>query len=118
VKGWTALFGNMVLFMVDDKALAKIAKKADVFQMTLEGSSGTAGFTWWAGGKVIRNWMRQEDKVMKNEGKPLPEEKKAFAKNDDEQSVLQMLMALTLPFKDLQGIEYQMYSFPEDVMFG
>lgn len=118
VKGWTALFGSMVLFMVDDKGLAKIAKKADVFQMTLEGTSATAGFTWWSGGKVVRNWMRQDGKVIKNEGKPLPEEKKAFAKIDDEQAVLQMLMSLTLPFKDLQGKKYQMYSFPEDVMFG
>jgi hypothetical protein len=48
----------------------------------------------------------------------LPEEKKAFAKRDDEQGVLQMLMALTLPMKDLQGLKYRMYEFPEDVMFG
>jgi hypothetical protein len=118
VKGWTALFSNLVLLMIDEKGLARIAKKADVFQMTLEGTSGTAGFTWWKGGKVIRNWMRQDGKVVTNEGKPLPGEKKAFAKKDDEQGVLQMLMALTLPLKDLQGIEYEMYSFPEDVMFG
>ena len=118
VKVWTALFSNLALLMVDGKGLAKIAKKADVFQMTLEGASGTAGFTWWTGGKVIREWMRQDGKAFTNEGKPLPGEKKAFAKNDDEQGVLQMLMALTLPLKDLQGIEYEMYSFPADVMFG
>jgi hypothetical protein len=118
VNGWTALFGSMVLFMIDDKGLAKISKKANVFQMILEGTSGTAGFTWWVNGKAIRNWMRQDDKLIKNEGKPLPEEKKAFAKNDDEQAVLQLLMSLTLPLKDLQGIEYKTYSFPEDVMFG
>jgi hypothetical protein len=75
VKGWTALFGSMVLFMVDDKGLAKIAKKADVFQLTLEGASATAGFTWWSGGKVVRNWMRQDGKVLKNEGKPARGEK-------------------------------------------
>ena len=113
VNGWTVLFGSMVLFMVDDDALAKIAKKADVFHMVLEGTSATAGFTWWTGGKLVRKWMRQDGKLIKNEGKPLAEEKKAFAKIDDEQAVLQMLMSLTLPWKDVQGSKYRMYSFPK-----
>jgi hypothetical protein len=118
VGGWTALWGNMALYMVDDKRLTKIARKADIFQMMLEGTSGTAGFTWYTGGKMVRDWMRQEDKIVKNQGEPLAEEKKAFTKRDDEQAVLHLLMSLTLPLKKLQTIEYQMYEFSEDALFG
>jgi hypothetical protein len=118
VDGWTALWGNMALFMINGKALAKIAKKADVFQMMLEGTSGTAGFSWYSGGKIIRDWMRQEGKIVKNEGKPLAVEKKAFANRDDEQAVLHLLMGLTIPLKKLQAIQYQMYGFSEDALFG
>src|SRR5438105_293609 len=80
VDGWTALWGSTPLYMINEKGLAKIARKADVFQMMLEGTSGTAGFTWYTGGKIVRDWMRQEDKIVKNQGEPLAEEKKAFAK--------------------------------------
>ena len=112
------MWGNMALYMVDDKRLTKIARKADIFQMMLEGTSGTAGFTWYTGGKMVRDWMRQEDKIVKNQGEPLAEEKKAFTKRDDEQAVLHLLMSLTLPLKKLQTIEYQMYEFAEDALFG
>jgi hypothetical protein len=119
VDGWTALWGCIGLYMVDDKGLAKIAKKADVFEMILEGSSGTAGFSWWTGGKKVRDWMRQDGKMIKDEGEPLPQEKKAFAKKDsDEQAVLRMLMSLTLTLKKLQDIEYQMYELSEVALFG
>jgi hypothetical protein len=47
-SGWTVLVGSFHLLTVDDKALAKIAKTCEVFQMVLEGISGTAGFTWRA----------------------------------------------------------------------
>lgn len=117
-NGWTALFGGVALFMVDDEALAKIAKTADVFQMMLAGSSDTAGFTVWRGGKVIRDWLRQQGDLIKNEGPPLPAEKKAFAKNDDEGAVLDLLSALTLPSRDLAGLQFELYSVPDDLMLG
>jgi hypothetical protein len=113
VNDWAVLFGTFVLLTVDVDAVAKIAKKCDIFQMTLEGASGTAGFTWWSGGKVVRSWMCQDGEVVTNEGKPLPAEKKAFVKNDGEQGVLQMLLSLTVPWKELQATEFRMYSFPE-----
>jgi hypothetical protein len=118
VDGWTALWGNTALYMVDDEGLASIAKKATIFQMTLEGTSSTAGFSWWTGGTRIRDWMRQDGKVIKNEGKPLPEENAAFTKRDDEQAVLQILCKLTVPFERLEAIEYQLYGFDEEALFG
>src|SRR5262249_47384861 len=117
-KGWTVLIGNMTLYMVDDEALAKIAKKADVFQMILEGTSDTAGFTWGTGGKLVRGLMIQDCNVIRDEGKLLPEEIKAFADNDNEQAVLQMLNTLTVSMEELEHIKYQKYSFPEELMFG
>ena len=118
VDGWTALWGNMALYLVDDKAVGKIAKKVDLFQMMLEGTSATAGFTWYAGGKLVRDWMRQEEKIVKNRGAPFPEEKQAFAKRDDEQAVLHLLKSLTLLLKRLQAIQYHMYAFSEDSLYG
>jgi hypothetical protein len=118
VAGWTALWGALeMVWLIDDRRLDKLAKKADIFWMILEGTSDTAGFTWWTGGKKVRDWMSQAGEVIKNEGKALPEEKKAFAKKDEEQGVLQMLMSLTLPLKSLEAIQYQMYEFPEDAVF-
>jgi hypothetical protein len=113
VDGWTALWGIVPLMMIEDEGLAEIAEEADVFQMLLEGTSDTAGFTWWTGGKAVRDWMRQDGEVCRDEGKPLRQEKKAFTKNSDEQAILQLLMSLTLPLKRLQAIRYQMYEFPE-----
>jgi hypothetical protein len=116
--GWTALWGNLALYMIDQDGLAGIAQQADVFQMTLEGASGTAGFTWWIGGKVVRDWMRQAGEVIKKVGKRLPQEKEAFADSDDEQAVLEMLVRLTLPWEELEAISYRMYEFSEDALFG
>jgi hypothetical protein len=118
VDGWTAIWGNLALYLIDPDGLARIARKADIFQMMLEGTSGTAGFTWYTGGKLVRDWMRQAGKVVKDEGKPLAAEKPAFAKRDDEQAVLQLLMKLTLPLKNLQAIQYCMYEVSEDALFG
>jgi hypothetical protein len=118
VDGWTALWGSVALFMVDDNELAKIAKKADVFHMILEGASGSAGFSWYSGGKLVRDWMRQEGKIINNQGTPLPGEKKAFANRDDEQAVLHLLMSLTGSLKRLDAIQYQMFEFSEGTLFG
>ena len=115
VNGWTGVWG-MILTMIDDRAVAKLAKKTDVFQMVLEGASDTAGFTWWTGGKRVRDWLRQQGKLFKNDGTPLPQEKKAFTKRDDEQAVLQMLLSLTLPLEQLEAIPYQMFEVSEDLL--
>jgi hypothetical protein len=114
IDGWTVLWGGVAMYGVDEDGLAEIAKKVRIFQILLEGTSGTAGFTWWAGGKCVRDWMSQEGEVFKNEGTPLPEEKRAFAKRDHEQAVLQLLTSLTVPFQRLESIEYRMYEIPED----
>ena len=115
--GWTILVGSLMLMIVDPDGLAEVAKTADVFQMILEGASDTAGFTWYSGGKLKREWMSQEGEVFKNEGTPLPEEKKAFGKRkiDSEQAVLALAEALTLPYEKWESAEYTLYDLPEDV---
>ncbi|MBX9680348.1 MAG: hypothetical protein K2X38_16435 [Gemmataceae bacterium] len=113
VDGWTTLWGSVAIFMVSDEELVRISKDADVFTMTLEGASGTAGFACYQGGKLVRDWMRQEDAVVKDEGKPLPQEKAAFAKRDDEQAVLQILEKLTIPLDKLDAATFRMYEVPD-----
>jgi hypothetical protein len=115
--GWTVLWGNVTLLFVDQDAIEKIAKKTDVFTMILEGASDTAGFTWYTGGKQVRDWMRQAGEIIENVGRALPIEKKAFAKNDDEQAVLQIMLQLTLSLEALEGIRYEQYNL-SDALFG
>jgi len=113
VDGWTALWSNIGLLMVDSDGVAELARTADVFQLVLEGASDTAGFSWWTG-RLVRDWMRQAGDVVKDEGKPLPQEKKAFAGNDDEQAVLSLLTRLTLPYERLEAVEYEVFELSYD----
>jgi hypothetical protein len=115
IEDWTVLWGNMALYMIAEGGVANLAKTADVFQMILEGASGTAGFTWYTCGGLARDWMRQDGEIIKDEGNPLPEEQNAFADQDDEQAVWQLLVALTLPYEKLEAIRYQMYALPDEV---
>jgi hypothetical protein len=114
--GWTILVGSLMLMTVDPDGVAAIAESADVFEMILEGASDTAGFTCYSGGKLKRDWMSQEGEVIKDEGAPLPEEKKAFGKSkrDGEQAVLALAEALTLPYEKWESAEYTLYELPED----
>jgi hypothetical protein len=110
VDGWTCLFSSLAVFLIDSEALAKIAKKADVFTFTLEGSSGAAGFEWLTGGKSVRRRMVVEGDVTVDTGKPLAVEKKIFAKEeDDEQRVLLLMEALTVPFESLSKARFTMF---------
>lgn len=118
VEGWTGLWGNMALLMISNEAVGEATKDTVAFQMILEGTSDTAGFTLWKNGKVIRQWMRQAGEMVKEEGDPLPEEKDAFADDDDEQAVLQLLERFTLPMEKFMNAPYQMYNFPEEALFG
>ena len=115
--GWTALWGGLALYAVDDEGVAELAKTADVFQMMLEGASDTAGFSWWTGGKRVRDWLVQAGEAIKNAGKKLPEEKKAFVGRDHEQGVLYLMERLTLPYEKLESIRYRMYQFPDGELF-
>jgi hypothetical protein len=115
--GWTALWGGLALFAVDDDGVAELAKTADVFQMMLEGASDTAGFSWWVGGKRVRDWLVQAGESVKNAGKKLPQEKAAFAGRDHEQAVLNLMERLTLPYEKLESIRYRMYELPEGELF-
>lgn len=116
-SGWTALWGCVPLWAVGDDELADVARSADVFWMLLEGASDTAGFSWWADGKRVRDWLCQAGEVVKDEGRRLPEERKAFADGDHEQAVLNLMERLTLPYAKLEAIEYRLYEVPEDEMF-
>lgn len=116
-KGWKVLLGSLLLFLVEDDVLAKLGKRSEVFHMVVEGASNTAGFSWWSGGKLQRSWLRQEDQIINDEGKPLPVEAIAFANSDDEQGVLGVWMATTLSFEELESVRFRMYSIPEDTMF-
>jgi len=115
--GWTALWGGLALFAVDDNTIAELSKTTDIFQMMLEGASDTAGFSWWTGGKRVRDWLSQAGADVKNDGKPLPEEKKAFAGRDHEQGVLNLMERLTLPYEKLESIRYRMYEVPDGELF-
>jgi hypothetical protein len=113
--GWTVLWGNRaLLIMIDEAGLARLARTADVFQMTLEGSSGTAGFTWHAGGEKVRDWLRVADEVLKDEGQPLAVEAAAFSDQDDQQALFGILQLLTLRYSTFAAIEYEMYEYPDD----
>src|ERR1700735_4516790 len=68
VDGWTCLWSNMVLFLIDDKGIANLAKSVDVFSLVLEGTSGAAGFEWWSGGVQLRNRMIVDGKMVKDVG--------------------------------------------------
>jgi hypothetical protein len=116
--GWTALWGCLPIWGVSEDGLADVARSADVFWMLLEGASDTAGFAWWAGGRRVRDWLCQAGEDVKNEGKRLPEEKAAFAGQDHEQGVLNLMERLTLPYEKLESIEYRLYEFPDGGMFG
>lgn len=112
VDGWTALWGFGVIAL-DAAAFAEISRRAAVFQVVLEGTSDTAGFGWWVGGERVRDWLHQGGELLRNEGDPLPGEKKAFAGRDREQAVLKLMTELTVSFKKLAGITYRMYEIPE-----
>ncbi|HVK07763.1 MAG TPA: hypothetical protein VM597_03190 [Gemmataceae bacterium] len=114
VDGWTALWGSIGLLMVDDDGVAELARSADVLQLVLAGASDTAGFTWWKDGKVARDWMRQGGRMVKEQGKPLPQETAAFAGADDEQAILRLLESLTLPYERLESVEYEMFELSFD----
>ncbi|WP_425613617.1 hypothetical protein NA78x_003452 [Anatilimnocola sp. NA78] len=116
--GWTSIWGNFVLLMIDDDAVTTISKNADVFQLLLEGASCTAGFTFHSGGKLVRDWMRQEDNVVKDVGKPLPLEETAFKEADDEQAVLQLASAMTIQVQNWHFTKFQTFNLSDDVLFG
>lgn len=109
VDGWTCLFSSVAIFLIDDDELAKIAKKADIFSLTLEGSSGAAGFEWWTKGKQVRKHMVVEGDVTVNEGKPLAEEKKVAKEEDDEQRVLMLMETLAVPYEKLAKTEFAVF---------
>lgn len=92
VDGWTVLWGGMAMFSVN---LSEVSKKADAFELILEGCSGTAGFTWHSKGKIVREFLAQVGENIKDEGEPFPFEKDAFASDDHEQAVLEIMEKLT-----------------------
>lgn len=117
VNGWTALWGHIPLYMVKEECLQELAVYADIFQMYLEGTSGTAGFSWWCEGKSARKYVRQAGTETKNEGTPLPFEASVFDNNDDEQAVLQILETLTVPLKELSAVPYQHFIFSLEALY-
>lgn len=116
-EGWTVLWGGLVLYLIEDSNIANMATGTEIFQITLEGGSGTAGFTLWSQGRKSRNWLRQSGQQLIEEGDPLACEQEALSNRDEEQAVLQILQSMTLPLEKLSAIPYQMYSFPPEVLF-
>ena len=61
VDGWTCLFSSVAIFLIDDDELAKIAKKADVFTLTLEGSSGYPGVDYATSPRLVQDLFHWPD---------------------------------------------------------
>lgn len=101
VDGWTVLFGGLSMYSIDSESLAAISEQFDVFEMMLEGSSGTAGFSWYQGGEKVREYLIQAGEVIKDEGQPLGIEQEAFRDGDAEDAVLTVMSTLTVPFNTL-----------------
>lgn len=113
IEGWTTLWGGIMMFMIDSDQLTEIAKEGDVFEMMLEGASGTAGFTWYSKGRQVRDYLSQGGETINDDGKPLPIEAAAFSSGDEEQAVLQIMEKMTLPFSTLSNATYQLFEFAD-----
>ncbi len=85
------------MFEISSDKLAEISSDCAVFEMMLEGSSGTAGFSWYTGGEKVREYLSQAGEIIKDEGTQLAAEGEGFAEDDAEQAVLDLMTQLTLP---------------------
>ncbi|MFO0941915.1 MAG: hypothetical protein U0930_14285 [Pirellulales bacterium] len=109
IDGWTVLFGGFAMYSIASENLAAISEQFDIFEMMLEGSSDTAGFSWYQVGAKIREYLIQADEVIKDEGEPLDIEQLAFASGDAEQAILQIMTNLTLPFDKLESARFTLF---------
>ena len=113
IDGWTALWGGLPMFMLDTEQLPKISEQGDVFEMILEGASGTAGFSWYSLGNKVRDYLSQGGEIINNEGKPLAIEDAAFSIGDEEEAVLQIMEKMTLSLSRLSNATYTLFKFEE-----
>lgn len=109
VNGWTVIFGGMPMFSIGSSSLLKIAKDSDVFEMMLEGSSGTAGFSWYSDGEIAREYLSQEGEIIKDEGEKLALENDIEPIKDNEQFVLQVMIGLTIAFPALSSARFSIF---------
>jgi hypothetical protein len=111
VDGWTSIWGPIVV--ADEDALVSLSRQGRVFTCIMEGASGTYSFAVYENGSRLRQWMEQEGKVYGEEGEPLVEELEIFARTDDREGrILLLLEALTLPLGRLSDINYDSYRLP------
>ena len=109
VDGWTALFGGLSMYAIDSDNLAAISQQFEVFEMMLEGSSGTAGFSWYQHGEKVREYLIQADEVIKDEGEPLDIEQEAFRGGDSEDAILDLMTKLTVPYNKLDTTNFTLF---------
>ncbi len=109
VDGWTVLFGGLSMYSIGYESLAAISEQFDVFEMMLEGSSGTAGFSWYQGGEKVREYLIQAGEVIKDEGQPLWIEQEAFNDCDAEDAILTVMSKLTVPINTLNAACFTLF---------
>lgn len=109
VDGWTVLFGGLSMYSIDSDSLAEISKKFEVFEMMLEGSSGTAGFSWYQNGEKVREYLIQAGEVIKDEGESLDIEQEAFRGGDSEEAILKLMTNLTVPYNKLDTTNFTLF---------
>jgi hypothetical protein len=106
---WTVIFGGVQMFSIDSPRLLEISKDSDVFEMMLEGSSGTAGFTWYSNGENVREYLSQEGEAINDEGEKLELEIGLAPNEDAEQFVLELMTRLTIPMPVLWSIRFSIF---------
>jgi hypothetical protein len=109
VDGWTVLFGGLSMYSIDSDNLAAISQQFEVFEMMLEGSSGTAGFSWYRDGEKVREYLIQAGEVIIDEGEPLDIEQDAFSGGDAEDTILELMTKLTVPFNKLETTNFTLF---------
>jgi hypothetical protein len=109
IDGWTLIFGGIAMFEISSDKLAEISSDCAVFEMMLEGSSGTAGFNWYTGGEKVREYLSQAGEIIKDEGTQLAAEGEGFAEDDAEQAVLDLMTHLTLPFARINACQFTLF---------
>jgi len=101
-----------------EKRLIGVSKDFPVFGLILEGTSGTADFSFYRSGKRERCFMVQEGKTVFEQGQSLKEEKEAFSEESDpEQRILLLAEKLGLDFNSEIQMEmaFRLYEFGDEV---
>lgn len=113
-------FGNTMWDRHFEKRLIQASKKADIFGFILEGTSGTAGFSFYSQGTCKRVLLVQEDQIVVEVGSPIQEEKAVFEEEtDSEQRVLLLAERIGFDFSSDRQMEtpFRLHDYPTEVPY-